>query len=77
MIDSNSPVFPKGENSMEKKTLKKTGRVIVNTHCGLVTGLGKRVIGCGAKPGDYLEYSYKLKGYELFSTVVLCPKCGK
>ncbi len=55
--------------------LKPTGRVIINTHCGLVQGDGKRVSGCGAEPGEFKEFSYQLEGYKLWSTVVLCPNC--
>ncbi len=51
----------------------------INVHCGLVTGAGKRVYGCGKEPSQsgFNEFCYKLDDYELWSTVSLCPNCEK
>lgn len=67
----------KPKHDVNIKTLKRSGRIITNTHCGLVIGFDhKQVFGCGDKPRAYKEYWYDLVSIKgLSSSVVLCRKC--
>ena len=62
-----------------KPALTPTGLKIINVHCGLVTGAGKRTEGCGVRPeryDEFTEFRYMVPGYSgLWSTLVLCPDC--
>lgn len=55
------------------KELKHVG-FTSNSSCGLLKGGNKRVVGCG-KSGRLMSFTYKLNGYNLWSSLSLCQNC--
>ena len=54
------------------KKLTPSRAMTTNVRCGLVKGLGERVVGCG-KSGMFIQYHYQ--NGNCTSTVSLCDGC--